>query len=471
MHYLPADLLANKPRLTMTTRPLVRFAPLALILLLASCAESHDDNTVTGKGSIRAINAIAELNAVYFLIEETLLAQLEFKEASGTSSYDDLEYTFNFDTLLPGDTSDTRLISSTLQVDPEYEHTFILAGSYEDPEIILWQQFGRDWADEVETATENDTEVTLMEVSFGNLSNVAGSVDVYFEAPGTSPEFAVPTATISYGELHGPVELQSGSYQLVLTPAGDSSTVLFASDVLSVSAATSHLLNIMDDGGETTAEFSVHWVGYGIELFDINLQSEMRVVHAALGTDPVDVVIDGDFGNPDVSSLSFASESPTVVIEPGPVSINVTPAGDTGVFLAERDLTIAAGDIDRMYLIGYPGAVQAVVLPEERRTLATHARFQVFQGAARYASVDLYLVDETVDISLIGPNYTSFAYGTGTGLVSVEPGAYNLFVTESGTKNIIGGPYATELAANENYGVVIVDSANLQAVDVLDVDL
>ncbi|MEM8682295.1 MAG: DUF4397 domain-containing protein [Pseudomonadota bacterium] len=455
----------------MSTRQLFELATLPAILFIAGCTNSNNEATVTGEGSIKAIHAIPELGTVTFLIEETALADLGFKEASGTTSYDDLEYTFNFDTLLPGDSDDTRLVSSTVQVDAEYEHTFVLTGSLESPGILLWEQFGRDWADEIDTAADNDTEVTVMEVSFGNLSAAAGSVDVYFESPGTSPLFAEPKATVAYGDLQGPVELEYGDYQLVLTPAGDSSSILFASDVLNMSAATSHMLNVMDDGGQSTAEFSVHWVGYGIELYDINLQSEMTVVHAALGTDPVDVVVGGDFGDPAVEDLGFAGISPPVVVEPGTVNVNVTPANDLGVFLAERDLTIAAGSISRMYLIGYPGAVQAVVLSEDQRTLATHARLNVFQGAVRYPSVDLYLIDATVDISLISANYSSFAYGTGTGLVSVEPGDYNLVVTETGTKSIIGGPYALQLQAGENFGVVVLDSANLQATEMLLIDM
>lgn len=86
-------------------------------------------------------------------------------------------------------------------------------------------------------------------------------------------------------------------------------------------------------------------------------------------------------------------------------------------------------------------------------------------------SPHFYVVDSTVDISLISPRYSSFPYGTGTGLVSIEPGDYNVIVTETDTKNIIGGPYAVQLTAGENLGAVVLNSSNLQTTDILFMDM
>lgn len=451
----------------------IRLTWFALFLLVSACSNSNNSETVTGKGLIRAIHTIPDLGTVSFLIEETRLATLGFKESSGISEYDDIEYTFNFDISLPGDTDATRIKSTTVKVNSEFEHTFVLAGSLDAPEIILWEQFRRDWAGELAAAAADETEITVMEVSFGGLSNVAGSVDVYLEAPGTSPLAASPKATIGYADLQTAIELSAGEYQLVLTPAGDPSTILFATDPIAVSAATSSLFTIMDDGGLTTADYSVRWIGtsLGLELFDINLQSEISVFHAGLGTDPVDIVIGGDFANPLLTGLQYTDYSPYTSVEPGVLNLNVIPTGNPGVLLAERAFEVPRGTINRLYLVGLPGALQAVLIREDHRTLSTHARMQVFQGAARYQTVDLYIVATDIDISLIGPTLTSFLFGTGTGLASFEPGDYNFIITEPGTKNVIGGPYLLNLVAGENSGAVILDSSNITATDVLFIEL
>ncbi len=457
----------------MTKLRMTRLSWLASLVIIGACSSSNNDDTVTGKGSIQALHAVPDIGAVSFLIEETLLSALTFKDASGTSEYDDLEYTFRFDILLPDDTEATTITSSTLKVDAETEYTFVLAGSLDTPELIVWEQFGRDWSEELTTAADNDTTVTVMEVSFGNLSKDVGTVDVYLEAPGTSPEFATPRTTIGYADLKSAIELTAGTYQVVVTPAGDPTNMLFASDPISVSAATSNLLTIMDDGGETTAAFSVRWIGtsLGLDLYDINLLSELTVVHGAMGTGPVDVISGGDFANPLVADLDYASESAAVIVDPGTLNINVTPAGNQGVFLAERAFDINKGTFNRLYLVGLPGNVQAALFAEDRRQVSTHAKFQVFQGATRFSTVDVYIVGTDVDIALIGPNYYSLIYGTSTGLGAYAPGEYNLVVTEANTKNVIGGPYPLDLTAGENTGSMILDSASITATDALFFDL
>jgi hypothetical protein len=454
------------------TRPF-QLVWLATAFLLAGCPSTNNTETVTGEGSIQALHAIPNLGSVSFLIEETLLSTLTYKQSSGITEFDNLEYTFRFDVLLPGDTEATTLASSTITVDDEVEYTFVLAGSLTEPEIIIWEQFGRDWADEVATATENETTVTVMEVSFSNLANSVGTVDVYLEAPGTSPEFATPRTTIGFSDLKTAIELPADEYQLVLTPVGEPGNILFASDPITVGAATSNLLTIMDDAGATTAPFSVRWIGasLGLDLYDINLLSELSVVHGALGTGPVDVVSGGNFADPLVEGLDYSNNSTSVIVDPGTLNINVTPAAKHGLFRAERAYNFYNGTLTRLYLVGLPGDVQAALFSENRQRIATHAKFQMFQGATRFSSVDVYIVATDVDISLIGPSYTSLIYGTSTGLVTFLPDEYNLIVTEARTKNIIGGPYLLDLTAGENTGSMILDSPSITATELLFFDL
>jgi hypothetical protein len=438
-------------------------------LVLVGCSTSNDGDTATGKGSIQALHAIPDIGTVSFLIEETLLSTLTYREASGITEYDDLEYTFRFDILLPDDTEATAIQSTTFKVDAETEYTFVLAGSLTDPELVVWEQFGRDWVDELATATENDTTVTVMEVSFGHIARSVGTLDVYLEAPGTSPEFATPKTTIGYADLRSAIELTEGDYQLVLTPAGDATTVVFASDPMTLVAATSNLLTVMDDGGETTAAFSVRLIGtgLGVNLFDIDLDSELSIIHGALGTGPVDVFSGGAVTNPLVQGLDYGAESSNIIVDPGTLNINVTPASNPGVFLSERAFLIAPGTYNRLYLVGFPGDMQAALFTEDHRPLSTHAKYQIFQGAARFSTLDIYIVDTDVDIALIGPSYSSLIYGTSTGARTYAPGEYNFIVTEAGTKNVIGGPYLLNMIAGENTGSMIIDSANITATDAL----
>lgn len=435
-------------------------------LVTQACSDSNNDQ-VTGEGTLRALHAIPDLGTVDFLIEETFLGSVEFKQSTGISEYDDLEYEFNFDTFLPGESETTRLLTTTLSVNRETDYIFALTGSFADPEIVLWEQFGRDWAQEIEDADENDTEVTVMEVSFGHVAPSVGQVDMYLEVPGTSPLAAVPKATLGDRGFQAAIELPEGEYQLVITPANVPDTILFASDPIDIVAASSSLFVVIDDGGETTADFSVRLLGPGVAttLVDLDLDAELTLYHAAFGTDGVDVVSGDGFVAPLVEDLRFNVESAPVSIEDDAIDLTVTPSDNNGVFLAQQQFTIVPGSYNRVFLVGLPGLLQAARLRFDKRRLATHARLQVFQGAARFQTLDIYIIDEDADIELLSPTYSSFLFGTGTSLTSFEPEGYNIVLTEPGNKNIIAGPLATDLVAGRNYLLVVTDGDNITAVD------
>lgn len=444
---------------------------LATALLVGGCSDSDRGDTVTGDGSIRALHAIPNLGPVDFLIEETLLGSVEFQRATGISEYDDLEYTFSFEILLPEDDIDepTELVSRTLNVVSDQEYTFVLSGSLDSPQLFLWQQFGRDWDEEIEEAEDNDTEITVMEVSFGHISTVLDAVDIYLEKPGTTPSSTIPRASLSFSEFNPAIELSADEYQLVVTPVGDPDTLLFASEPFTLSAATSALVTLIDDGGFTTADFSVNLLGSnaGSSLTDINASAAISAMHAALGTGPLDVFDSGDFANPLIEDLSFGVPSPEIDFSEDTLELVVTPADDLGVFLTQNSLSVFEGTYNRLFFVGLPGDVQAVARRYDRSTVATHARIQLFHGAVRFPTVDVYVVDLDTDIQLIGPTYTSVLYGSGFDYRRREADSYNIFVTEPGTNNVIAGPLQVDMEKSENYSLVIVDSPNLSAVDLL----
>lgn len=155
-------------------------AALAGCIVLVACSNRHSDlEEATGEGSIRALHAVPELGAVRFLVKETLLASVDYKDVSATSSYDNLTHAFNFDVLLPGDSDYMRIATRELKVADESEYTFVLTGTLAAPEIVLWEQFGRDWDALLDEADENDTEVTILDVSFGHTAQTVADVDLY----------------------------------------------------------------------------------------------------------------------------------------------------------------------------------------------------------------------------------------------------------------------------------------------------
>jgi hypothetical protein len=442
-----------------------RFAACLLAAATAGCSNSHDGSSPSGKGSVRGLHAVPELGTVSFLIEETVLSNLDYREASGISEYDDLNYDFNFDILLPGDTEATRLATRNITLDPERAYTFVLSGTLEDPSIVVWDEFGRDWDQEIEDADGAD--IVELEVSFGHIDAGLGAVDVYLEEPGTSPRSAMPRGTLAHGEFVSAVEIEEGDYQLVVTPEDDPDTILFASGKIALPSATSNLFVIMDSAGLTTGNFSVRWVGAGQELTDIFVEPELEVLHGAYGTGTVDVVVGDDFAEPFAAAVDYSELAESTELDKESAYLTITPAGNPGVFLAQKEIDLVPDSFNRLLLMGLPGSMQAVLFRHDQRRLATHARVQIFQAAARFQTMDIYLVSQDVDITLAAATYPRALFGSGSGYVPRAPDASKIVLTEPGTKNIIGGPFSIELEAGRNYGIAIVDAPDITTADIL----
>ena len=205
-------------------------------LLISACTSGSKFPDPTGKGSIQAINAISTSPAISFFIEERSLGNLDFKAASTKTQFDDFEYTFNFDALLAGETEQTRLASQLLQVVKDMDYTFVISGDLATPTITVWEKPERVFVD-------GDT---VFETAFGHMSPALGNVDIFFDDPAIVPAAGNEIGTLAPGERLPPVDLQAGDYVLTITTAGLPGEVRFASDVLTLPAASTLLFMIFD---------------------------------------------------------------------------------------------------------------------------------------------------------------------------------------------------------------------------------
>ena len=71
-------------------------------LTVAACTSDSSLPTPSGKGSIRALNAILASPDIGFLIEERSLGSLGYNQSTTQTRFDDFEYNFNFEVFLPG---------------------------------------------------------------------------------------------------------------------------------------------------------------------------------------------------------------------------------------------------------------------------------------------------------------------------------------------------------------------------------
>jgi len=281
-----------------------RFLPLLsclAALVISACSSGSKFPDPTGKGSIQAINAISTSPTITFLIEERAIASLGFKSASAKTPYDDFEYTFNFEALLPSQPEQTRIASQLLQVVKDMEYTFVVSGDLAAPTVTTWERAAREY-------TEGGT---VFEASFGHFSPALGDIDIYFDDAAIVPAAGNEFSTLTPGEKLPAVDMQAGDYVLTITTAGMPGDILFTSDVLTLDAATTLLFLIFDTDANDRGPVSVRAfntdTGAILNLVDPLFPPTVRFIHASQDLGAVDIYIDDPITTPFVEDRVFST--------------------------------------------------------------------------------------------------------------------------------------------------------------------
>ena len=160
-------------------------------IVFSGCHGESNFPEATGKGSIRAINAIKTSPTMVLLIEERRLDNVAYKASTRIASQDDLEYIFNVEARLAGDIANTRVASHLLDVVRDTEYTLLISGALTAPDITVWELPFREW----------DGSEIVYEMRFAHAADSLGDVDVYYSAPGIPPMPGNAVGTLSFGEV------------------------------------------------------------------------------------------------------------------------------------------------------------------------------------------------------------------------------------------------------------------------------
>ncbi len=434
---------------------------------LGACSNESKLPVATGKGNIRAINAIPSAPAFSFLIEERLIpgGSVEYRAATANASYDDLEYTFNFEVLLAGDTARTRVASQFLDVEADKDYTFVISGTIAAPVITLWEDDLREWAGDE----------TTFEARFANTAATLGDVDVYFaEAmdPPTAPVAGAATGTLAFGEIMPAAEFAEGDYILTVTPAGDETTILFQSEPFTPAVQTSIILSVFDSSPNDLAPafISVISAGSGSSgaLIDSRFRPTIRFFHASIDSGDVDIYVDDPLGAAIVSDHMFLAVTGDIEVPAGELPLTYTTAGTMGSILIDDDRTVFAGTRSNYYLIKNAAGEAAIVAANlDRRSVETFAQLSIINTAANHISVDVYIVDADELIDEAFPAIPGLTVGSSPAASPFPPGSYDIYVTPLGEKDVIVGPVRLDAAAGDVIETVIYDNVEPAIADLV----
>jgi hypothetical protein len=434
-------------------------------LALIGCGGDTGLPEATGESNIRAINAIPSSPGIAFLIEERGLGNVDYKQSSNSASYDDLEYTFNFDVFFPGETARQRVASAFLDVVADKEYIFLISGVLTSPTITLWEGDVRSW----------EGSETVFSAQFAHaaesMNNIMGDIDVYFAAPGVVPVLGEQRGTLSFGQILPAIDLEAGDHVLTMTAAGDPSTVLYTSDTIALAAQTSLLFSVFDADANDTGPVAVRIFnasGLSSAVPDVNNPPTLRFIHASMALATADIYAEETLATPIVTGHAYADITDDIAIPAGETILTYTALNNIGAPLFDDTLTIPNGVHSRFIVVGADiDSLAAVTTIQDRRAVDTIAKFGFMNAASNHALVDVYLVEGDLDITDLFPQFFSVGFGIPPLTGAINPGSYKLYVTPTGEKTVISGPISFDMALGDIVDLIALDTADPATAQVL----
>ena len=436
----------------------------ASALLSAACTSDSQLPNPTGKGWIRAINAIPGSPEIGFLIEEFSLGGVSYKGSTAPTDFDDFSYNFGFQIFNPGDDAFTRVATETVKVDADRDYIFLLSGDFNAPTVTVWDGDLRTF----------DTADTVLEVRFSHASATLGAVDVYFDPPGTAPGTNPPAATLSFGEIGPAADYEAGSFVLTVTDAGDPGTVHFESSEANLLAQFAHVVTIFDGDENDAAPFHVRSmtsVGNPFVFTEANFPPQLRFVHGASTLETVDIYDDEVLTNLVYAGLDFKSAAAYFDTLAEIRSFYFTPANSVGTTLFDQAIVAPAqGTFNDIFLIGDTDAWSGIRVVPDRQRIMNAFRIRSYHAALNHASFDVYLTDRGAPLTEDDPaSILAVTYGAAAPSLNIEAGEFDLHITVRGEQTLIAGPYPVDATLGGMLELLVVDTVDPATAEIVDI--
>ncbi len=408
------------------------------VLALAGCSGGSQFPEPTGKGTFRAINAVADSPTLEFRVENAGLSSrspffdssLGFRGITAPFEIDDFEYEFNFDFRFPAEDDPRRLASQRQKIDADQDYTFILTGSMANPSITVLTAGEREF----------DAADTVFEVRFAHFAASLGRADVYLAAPGTAPVLGNARGTLSFGDILDPVDLPEGDYELILTAENDPATVLYQSINATYQPQARSILAVFDGTVDDAAPFLARALPMDVgdpllTLPDARFGSTIRFVQASRDIAAADIFDDEMLTNLVVADHAYQDITDEFPLASGETPFSYTAAGNPGVVQFEATVLAGTGSRHTLYATGTGDDVSPVFVVDVRRPASPFARFALINTDASRETLRVYVLEPgaTIDdpVVLLPATFRQF-----TNLSNLAPGDYEIVVTANDNDNL-----------------------------------
>ncbi len=426
------------------------------VALLGACTSDSELPNPSGKGTIRAVNAIPGSPDIQFLIEERILGIIGYQEATTPVRFDDFEYNFNFDIRLPGETGSTRVATVLQKVDANRDHVFLLTGDPLNPDVSVVSADERQFAD--------GSTVFAMRFAHAVQSLAAQDVDIYLDELVDPPVVVNRVATLTYGEISPAQDFEQGEYVFTITAAGDPGTVLYSSISSLFAPGSSHIAWAFDGDANNTGPVVLNVnsnSGIQRRLPDAAYPPTVRFVHASLPLTTVDIYDDDMLTSRIVSGLSHGEATGDIAVSGDTENYFWTPANSTATVLLQGGYVAQPGTHSNISVVGATDEwVYFSYLPD-RASVSVFAKLSILQTSLDNELLDVYLLaaDETIGEDDL-PSVRSLFTPDLSAPLALQAGSYDLFVTVAGEQTAIAGPLRIDAANGDVVDVMILDTAD-----------
>ncbi len=389
---------------------------------------------------LRALHASPDAPDVNILVNGTeVLSEVDYAEGSGF--LDVTEQTrVEVEAIIPGGNS--VVIDQTLDLGFSADYTVIAVGDVAAPIGPL--------------VISNPTDEPLTPGSFFaqavHAAPDAPPVDIFVTTPGADLTASAPAAAnVSYQDVTDRLEVPAGTYQIRVTLAGDPATVVFDSGDVDLPEGAELLLAAVENTGPgaTPIQLVVLDGAGASDLLDSNTPAAVTAVHASPDAPAVDILADdaataNDDALPLAVDYSFTEFCEIgAVPAPGEYTVSVVANADNSVVATDFPFTAEPGAEATAIVTGFLSsgtpAIQPLALATDTRSVFTEAKLRVIHGSPSTGDVDLYLLADGTDLNdaSVTPSFGDVPFGADTGILSIAPGVYDVYVTPAGDKGVV----------------------------------
>lgn len=432
---------------------------LIAISLLGACDilddDNDSDNSAQATAKLQVIHASPDAPAVNVYADGSLLLE-DFDYAVASPRLTISAGVLNVDVqgILPDGTTPSVIGPVDLTLEQDTDYTVIAVNSVANIEPL------------VVTREASELSTGNFRAQVVHAAPDAPMVDVYVTTPGTDLSTEAPLGTIEFKGDLGPVDVAAGEYQIRITAAGDSDAVVFDSGTLALTSGLNLTIAAIANTGPGSApvQLLVATADGSFVVRDANSPADLRVIHASPDAPAVDIRVNNNVVL--VSNLAYAENSDFVSVTPDTYNVKVVPTGETEPAVINADLTLEQGMYYSVLAVDLLDSIDALVLTEDRRSVATEAKLQVVHASPAAGTVDVYVTGEGADISELDPAINSFEFkATSNGFISLPEGVYDVTVTPTGSKDAAIGPATIELTAGGVYTIIARDAQRMDAND------